>query len=153
MRVVVILAIFSVLAGCSYKNEKALRQYNEELEPIRGQIVELSRYQGYVNEKKSPHRIQDFVNDEILTRARKISNQLQGLRSKNLRIKELNAELADIWMEYVIGFELFSQDLSNINLLTRQAQIQRVLERCSVRWRSWNAELLSFHETVVGWAG
>ena len=153
MRATVILVIFSVLVGCSYKNEKALRQYNEELEPIRVQIIELSRYQGYVNEKKSPNRIQDFVNDEILTRARKISNQLQGLRSENPQIKELNAELADIWMEYVIGFELFSQDLSNINLLTRQGQIQRVLERCSVRWRSWNAELLSFHEAVVGWAG
>jgi len=56
-------------------------------------------------------------------------------------------------MEYIIGFELFSQDLSNINLLARQGQIQRVLERCSARWRSWNAELMSFHEAVVGWAG
>ena len=133
MRVVFILFVFSILAGCSYKSEKALRQYNEELEPIRVQIVELSRYQGYVNEKKSPTRIQDFVNEEILTRARKISNQLQELRSNNHKIKELNAELADIWMEYVIGFELFSQDLSNINLLARQNQIQRVLERYSIR--------------------
>jgi hypothetical protein len=153
MRITVFLCLASVIFGCSYKNEKAMRQYNEELESIRTEIVELGRYQGYINEKKSPNLIQQFVNSEILPRARRITHQLQSLTSPHPQIKELNSQLAEIWMDYEIAFELFASDLTNINIRMQQGLIKRVLERCNMRWRSWNAELLTLHESIVGWSG
>jgi hypothetical protein len=153
MRIAVFLVLSSIIFGCSYKNEKAIRQYNEVLESIRTEIVELGRYQGYVNDKKSPNLIQRFVIAEILPRARRITHQLQALNSPHPKIKELNSQLAEIWTDYEIAFELFASDLTNINIRVQQRQIKRVLKRCNMRWRSWNVELLSLHESIVGWSG
>jgi hypothetical protein len=147
------LLILTLIGGCSYHNEKALRDYNAELIPVRSLIQDLARYQGYMNEKKTPERIRQFTVDEILSRARRITSILKGIRSKHERVIALNEQFTRIWEDYIIGFEVFSEDLSNINLEPRKRRIRDTLERCSIRWLTWKAELLSFHESAAGWAG
>ena len=142
-----------LLTGCSYEAEKALRKYNYDLEPVRILSLELERYQPRISDKTSHEKIRAYVQGEILPRAKKIQETLISIRALDPRIEILNDRLLDIWSVYAMSFEGFAEDLTADNLEHKRRKVFDSLENCDFNWKTWNAELQSFHSNVMGWAG
>ncbi len=141
----------TLVAGCSYEERKALRNYDEALEPVRDTIDELSRYQPRVSEKSAAEKIRGYVTDEILFRSATIIGTINVIEPAGPELEALHEELESIWTAYHDGFEQFVEDMTDENLSRKRRKLSEVLSRCDVRWRTWNAELQSYHERVQGW--
>lgn len=152
MRFLLVFVFAGELLGCSYADEKALRDYDEQLGPIRLLITELSHYQSRVVDKTLADKARSFVMEEIVSRAARIVGRLTTIETDHPKIQELNLALITIWKDYELSFEEFAEDLTNNNLDSKKLRMNVALERCDVRWKTWNAELLAYHETVSSWA-
>jgi len=152
MRFVLVVILAVELLGCSYADEKALRDYDNQLAPIRLLITELSHYQSRVVDKTSADKMRTFVMEDIVSRAARIVGRLAIIETQDPKIQELNLALITIWKDYELSFEEFAEDLTSANLDRKKIRMNVALERCDVRWKSWNAELLAYHEAVSSWA-
>ena len=144
-----LLSIVWLLAGCDYSNEQAIRQYHIDLEPIRTEIAQLSKYQPRLQDKHSAARCESFVHKEVLIRSNRIAASLNAIQPEHKRLAELHTELREIWSDYQTAYDDFVDDLEEHNLKLKKRELQQVLERQEVRMRWWNGEIRSLHETYL----
>ena len=142
-------SIVWLLVGCDYSNEQAIRQYDIDLEPIRAEITQLSKYQPRLQDKHSASRCEAFVHKEVLSRSNRISKQLSTIQPEHEKLAELHSELREIWSDYQTAYDDFVDDLEEHNLKLKKLELQEVLERQEVRMRWWNGEIRSLHETYL----
>ena len=149
MRWVGICSLLALSVGCEYSSEQAIRQYNDDLEPVRLEIEQLAKYQPRLQDKQSAASCVSFVRKEVLSRSKRINSHLHGVRPVNPKLSELHKELREIWSDYETAYDEFVDDLEEHNLRHKKRDLQEVLERQEVRVRWWNGEIRSLHESYL----
>ncbi len=143
------LSIIVLWTGCDYSNEQAIRQYDEDLQPVRSEIALLSKHQPRLQDKQSAARCVAFVQKEVLSRSSRINEKLNAIQPEHERLFELHNELREIWSDYQTAYDDFVDDLEEHNLRLKKRELQEILERQEVRVRWWNGEIRSLHETYL----
>lgn len=139
-----------LLAGCSYRAEKALRTYNGALDPVRERISEIARYQPRILERQTPEKIRAYVDEEILARCRHILATLDGIDPKLQRLRATHQELVSIWRGYTNAYEEFVEDLTDRNIETKKRRMNILLGQLAGRTRDWLADLKAIHDEIDG---
>ena len=153
MRVALCLLAVSLATGCSYDEEKAMREYQASLDPVRPLISQLQRYQPRINDRRGAQKSRQYITTEVLPRARAILATLETIQPRDPKLSALHQRLVGNWAGYVDAFQDYVEDLTDRNLSEKRDRMESKLSQISLRMRSFNVDAEALHETVSGWGG
>lgn len=141
------------IVACSYKDDKVLRQYDVALEPVRALVLEVTRQQPRLSERRSAERLRAEVETHFLPLVLRLNNTLAGIEATAEPIRPLHEELVSLWREYYELFEEFAEDLSGPSLAEKRARLGEGLERFAGRYQAWTLDFQALDEQVTGRGG
>jgi len=152
-RALSMLLVAALATGCSYAEEKAMREYESSIAPVRPTIAQLQRYQPRINDRRGAQRTRQYISTEVLPRARAILAALEAIHPEDPKLVALHNRLVGNWAGYVDAYQDFVEDLTDRNIMKKREQMEAKLSQVSLRMRSFNVDAEALHEAVQGWGG